>query len=212
MNDKMKAEFDAAFVKKFGFGRMMASANADAHQMLNAAEWAWETATAKTPPPAVQPVTMASVMRAYEYACDHPHKYLRGTSNWCAAVAWKLNQLESPAPTPPQPIYDEAVNAAVLGAQNLNAAMATIDILRAQLAERDALLTDLGVEPDGVSDVYQRLLLNAERYEYLREHMAVENFPSEHPDWSQPSEYESRRIDELCDSAMSRAKAGEDDQ
>ena len=111
--------------------------------------------------------------------------------------------------TPPQPIYDEAVNAAVLGAQNLNAAMATIDILRAQLAERDALLTDLGVEPDGVSDVYQRLLLNAERYEYLREHMAVENFPSEHPDWSQPSEYESRRIDELCDSAMSRAKAGE---
>lgn len=115
------------------------------------------------------------------------------------------------APTPPQPIYDEAVNAAVLGAQNLNAAMATIDILRAQLAERDALLTDLGVEPDGVSDVYQRLLLNAERYEYLREHMAVENFPSEHPDWSQPSEYESRRIDELCDSAMSRAKAGEDD-
>lgn len=115
------------------------------------------------------------------------------------------------APTPPQPIYDEAVNAAVLGAQNLNAAMATIDILRAQLAERDALLTDLGVEPDGVSDVYQRLLLNAERYEYLREHMAVENFPSEHPDWSQPSEYESRRIDELCDSAMSRAKAGEDE-
>ena len=160
---------------------------------------------------ASQPVTMANVMRAYEYACDHPDKYLRGTSNWCAAVAWKLNQLESPATTPPQPIYDEAVNAAVLGAQNLNAAMATIDILRAQLAERDALLTDLGVEPDGVSDVYQRLLLNAERYEYLREHMAVENFPSEHPDWSQPSEYESRRIDEFCDSAMSRAKAGEDE-
>lgn len=115
------------------------------------------------------------------------------------------------APTPPQPIYDEAVNAAVLGAQNLNAAMATIDILRAQLAERNALLTDLGVEPDGVSDVYRRLLINAERYEYLREHMAVENFPPEHPDWSQPSEYESRRIDELCDSAMSRAKAVEVD-
>lgn len=122
---------------------------------------------------------------------------------------WTAMHLEATAP--PQPIYDEAVNAAVLGAQNLNAAMATIDILRAQLAERDALLTDLGVEPDGVSDVYQRLLLNAERYEYLREHMAVENLPSEHPDWSQPSEYESRRIDELCDSAMSRAKAGEDE-
>lgn len=57
---------------------------------------------------ASQPVKMANVMRAYEYACDHPDKYLRGTSNWCAAVAWKLNQLESPATTPPQPIYDEA--------------------------------------------------------------------------------------------------------
>lgn len=57
---------------------------------------------------AAQPVTMANVMRAYEYACDHPDKYLRGTSNWCAAVAWKLNQLESPSPTPPQPTYDEA--------------------------------------------------------------------------------------------------------
>lgn len=56
---------------------------------------------------AAQTVTMANVMRAYEYACEHPHKYLRGTSNWCAAVAWKLNQLESSAPTPPQPIYDE---------------------------------------------------------------------------------------------------------
>lgn len=50
MNDKMKSEFDAAFVKKFGFGRMMASANADAHQMLNAAEWAWEAAAAPAPP------------------------------------------------------------------------------------------------------------------------------------------------------------------
>ncbi|MBU4630050.1 hypothetical protein HRJ41_21500 [Pseudomonas sp. BF61] len=49
MNDKMKAEFDAAFVKKFGFGRMMASANADAHQMLNAAEWAWEAAAPQKP-------------------------------------------------------------------------------------------------------------------------------------------------------------------
>lgn len=64
-------------------------------------------AVAPAPPPAVKPVTMANVMRAYEYACDHPHKYLRGTSNWCAAVAWELNKLESPAPAVPQPIYDE---------------------------------------------------------------------------------------------------------
>lgn len=49
MNDKMKAEFDVAFVKKFGFGRMLASASADAHQMLNAAEWAWEAAAPPQP-------------------------------------------------------------------------------------------------------------------------------------------------------------------
>lgn len=42
MNDKMKADFDSAFYKKFGFGRMMASANADAAQMFEAAEWAWQ--------------------------------------------------------------------------------------------------------------------------------------------------------------------------
>lgn len=38
-------------------------------------------------------VTMAMVAAAYDYANSPPHGYLRGTSNWCAAVAWKLNQL-----------------------------------------------------------------------------------------------------------------------
>lgn len=38
-------------------------------------------------------VTMAMVLEAYFYANSHPHGYLRGTSNWCAAVAWKLNEL-----------------------------------------------------------------------------------------------------------------------
>lgn len=42
MNDKMRKEFDEAFRKRFGFGRMTASANADADQMLKAAEWAWQ--------------------------------------------------------------------------------------------------------------------------------------------------------------------------
>ena len=43
-------------------------------------------------------VTMADVMRAWEYAEDHPHKYLRGTTNWCAAVAHSLNQRSQSAP------------------------------------------------------------------------------------------------------------------
>ena len=37
-------------------------------------------------------------MRAWEYAEDHPHKYLRGTTNWCAAVAHSLNQRNPSAP------------------------------------------------------------------------------------------------------------------
>lgn len=37
-------------------------------------------------------VTLQQIMRAYEYAESHPHKYLRGTTNWFAAVAWHLNK------------------------------------------------------------------------------------------------------------------------
>ena len=40
-------------------------------------------------------VTLDQVLRAYEYADSHPHKYLRGTTNWCAAVTWHLNKNRS---------------------------------------------------------------------------------------------------------------------
>ena len=43
------------------------------------------------------PITLNRVMKAYDYANDHPHKYLRGTTNWCAAVAHSLNASQ-PAP------------------------------------------------------------------------------------------------------------------
>lgn len=54
--------------------------------------------TAPQPSAAPDAVTMADVMRAWEYAEDHPHKYLRGTTNWCAAVAHSLNQRNPSAP------------------------------------------------------------------------------------------------------------------
>jgi len=54
--------------------------------------------------PAAQPqgepvarITLEQVLKAYDYANCHPHKYLRGTTNWCAAVAHSLNA-EQPAP------------------------------------------------------------------------------------------------------------------
>lgn len=34
-------------------------------------------------------VTLEQVLKAYDYA---DNRYLRGTTNWCAAVAWHLNQ------------------------------------------------------------------------------------------------------------------------
>lgn len=37
-------------------------------------------------------ITLEQVLKAYEYADSHPHKYLRGTTNWCAAVAHSLNE------------------------------------------------------------------------------------------------------------------------
>ncbi|AIR90479.1 hypothetical protein [Pseudomonas cremoricolorata] len=75
--------------------------------------------------------------------------------------------------------------------------------LLAQLAEAHALLADLGVEPEEVSDIYKSVLKDAERYRLLRDRMTVEDFPAEHPDCSTPSESESLRIDQLCDSALS---------
>lgn len=43
---KMRAEFEAAFVAKYGFGRLTASANADAHAIYEAAKWAWQASRA----------------------------------------------------------------------------------------------------------------------------------------------------------------------
>lgn len=42
-------------------------------------------------------ITLQQVLKAYDYATSHPHGYLRGTTNWCAAVAYSLNA-EQPAP------------------------------------------------------------------------------------------------------------------
>ncbi|MDV9031349.1 hypothetical protein Q7C30_004410 [Pseudomonas sp. RAC1] len=46
--NKMREQFEAAFVAKYGFGRLAASANADAHAMYEAAKWAWQASRAAT--------------------------------------------------------------------------------------------------------------------------------------------------------------------
>ena len=39
-------------------------------------------------------ITLDQILKAYDYADNHPHRYLRGTTNWCASVACHLNQQE----------------------------------------------------------------------------------------------------------------------
>lgn len=70
-----------------------------------------------------------------------------------------------------------------------------------------ALLDELGIPLDEVDDLFGETLKNARRYEYLRSVMAIENFPDPHPEWSEPSEVESKRIDDLCDAALKPAEA-----
>jgi len=59
-----------------------------------------------------------------------------------------------------------------------------------------------------VSDLFEDIVLNAKRYEWLREHMSIDDFPRPHPDWSEPSESESIRIDDLCDAALKPTESG----
>ncbi len=76
-----------------------------------------------------------------------------------------------------------------------------VDVLEGLAVKQAALLDELGIPLDEVDDLYGETLKNAKRYEYLRSVMAVENFPAPHPEWSEPSEAESKRIDDLCDAA-----------
>lgn len=56
----------------------------------------------------VSRVSLQQVLEAYDYANNHPHKYLRGTSNWCAAVAYKLNEFQRNVDAPPAVERQEA--------------------------------------------------------------------------------------------------------
>lgn len=44
IEEQRSEAFKVAFVAKFGFGPMTAAANADAHAIYHAAEWAWNAA------------------------------------------------------------------------------------------------------------------------------------------------------------------------
>lgn len=59
----------------------------NANQLLNE-----QPIAAQSAPDEREAVTMQQVLTAYEYATEHPHKYLRGTTNWCAAFAHSLNE------------------------------------------------------------------------------------------------------------------------
>lgn len=56
-------------------------------------------------------ITLEQVLKAYEYANSHPHKYLRGTTNWCAAVAHILNDQKPAAQRQGGPVAWRGLNA-----------------------------------------------------------------------------------------------------
>ena len=90
--------------------------------------------------------------------------------------------------------------------QRLTAADERADVLESVSVKQAALLDELGIPLDEVDDLFGETLKNSKRYEYLRSVMAVENFPAPHPAWSEPSEVESKRIDDLCDAALKPAE------
>ena len=89
----------------------------------------------------------------------------------------------------------------------LTAADERADVLESVSVKQAALLDELGISLNEVDDLFGETLKNAKRYEYLRSVMAVENFPGPHPEWSEPSEFDSKRIDDLCDAALKQAEA-----
>lgn len=93
--------------------------------------------------------------------------------------------------------------------QRLTVAEHRADELECLSVKQAALLYELGIPLDEVDDLFGETIKNARRYEYLRSVMAIENFPDPHPEWSDSSEVESKRIDDLCDAALKPAEAGE---
>lgn len=89
--------------------------------------------------------------------------------------------------------------------QRLTVAEQRVGELEFFSVKQAALLDELGIPLDEVDDLFGETLKNARRYEYLRSVMAIENFPDPHPEWSEPSEVESKRIDDLCDAALKPA-------
>ena len=93
--------------------------------------------------------------------------------------------------------------------QRLTVAERRVCELESLSVKQAALLDELGIPLDEVDDLFGETLKNARRYEYLRSVMAIENFPGPHPEWSEPSEVDSKRIDDLCDAALKPAAEGE---
>lgn len=117
------------------------------------------------------------------------------------------------------------VTASDFDAQRLRADTAEGDLLRtsdaliaaeqriaeliSEVASRDAALEELGCPFEGVSDLFNDYAKGGKRYQWLRAHLSVDDFPKPHPEWSQPSEVESRRIDDLVDAALNPSPEAE---
>lgn len=74
-----------------------------------------------------------------------------------------------------------------------------IQKLKEEIVKRDAILNELGIVYEDIEDLYSDVVVKASRYDWLRDRLAVEDLPEEHPSWSVPSEEESVKIDKEID-------------
>lgn len=74
-----------------------------------------------------------------------------------------------------------------------------IQKLKEEIIKRDTILNDLGILYEDIEDLYSDVMVKASRYDWLRERLAVEDLPQEHPSWSVATEHESVKIDKEID-------------
>ncbi|GAB3484213.1 hypothetical protein [Azotobacter salinestris] len=100
----------------------------------------------------------------------------------------------------------ELENQAAADTELIGKYQSTVDDLRAEVEQArgtaeywKAGLLDANAEVEA-------LRKDADRYRWLRERMAVEDIPGEHPAWSQPSEVESVKVDIAIDVALEASR------
>ncbi|MDH0335136.1 hypothetical protein [Metapseudomonas otitidis] len=141
---RMEMQCDPQWVLDLAAERDQLRAERDSHQRLCIAEME-KNAQLRAELAAIrgQAITLHQVLMAYDYAEGHPHKYLRGTTNWCAAVAHSLNEQRRLPPQQPDAVsvpreLAERIEARMAECSPMKEHWDTLEELRAILSTKNA--------------------------------------------------------------------------